>query len=205
MPTTPVDPLQRAEELFTSGTAHPVSVEDARERAIRVLTDAYAYDAITEGEFEWRLGELMRASSASAFDTIVADLMAASRGLTRIQERAAMSEGRITGFMSDTRRRGAWRVPERLEIRAVMCAMKIDLRYAVIPENCVINLKATMANVQIIVAPGTSVGFDVNPMLGAAKCDARDFQLPHRGAPDVRMVGSALLSEVRVRVKPLSR
>jgi hypothetical protein len=205
MPTTPIDPIQRAEELHTSGTAHPASIEDARERAIGVLTDAYAYDAITEGEFEWRLAELMRAHNVAIIDAVVADLMAASRGLTRISPHVAPSEGCIKGFMSETRRRGAWRVPERLEIRAFMSAMKVDFRYAAIPAHCVVNIKATMANVELIVAPGTSVGFDVNPMMGSASSDARDFQLPHRGAPDIRIVGSALMSEVRVRVKSLSR
>ena len=47
---------------------------EARERAIALLTDGYAYDALTEAEFEWRLGELMRAESTAAIDALVSDL-----------------------------------------------------------------------------------------------------------------------------------
>ncbi len=205
MPTTPVDPLRRAEELFTSGTGHPVSIEEARERAIRILTDAYAYDAITEGEFEWRLTSLMRADTTPALDAVVADLMGASTGLMRIHDRTPVSEGRIRGFMSEVRRRGAWRVPERLEIRAFMCDMKVDFRYAVVPDNCVVNVKATMASVQLIVPPGMSVGFDVNPLLGAASCAASHVLLPRGATPDLRVMGSALMAEVRVKVRALGR
>lgn len=205
MPTTPIDPLRRAEELFTSGSAHPVSIEDGRERAIRVLTDAYAYDAITEGEFEWRLSALMRASSNQDLDAVVADLMGASAGLLRIPDRTPVTEGRITGLMSEVRRRGAWRVPERLDIRAIMCDMKVDFRYAVVPDRCVVNVKAIMANVQLIVPPGLSVGFDVNPIMGAAGCDATNLHMPRGGVPDIRVVGSAFMAEVRVRVRPLGR
>ncbi|MEO7458467.1 MAG: DUF1707 domain-containing protein [Gemmatimonadaceae bacterium] len=198
---TPVDPLRRAEELFVSGSAHPVSIEDARERAIRVLTDAYAYDAITEGEFEWRLADLMRATTSASLDGIVADLMNASTGLTRIHDRTPVTEGRITGIMSEVRRRGAWRVPERLHIRAFMSDMKVDFRYAVIPEMCVVNLKATMSSVQVIVAPGMSVGFDVNPFMGSATSDATDIVRTRGGVPDIRIVGSALMAEVKVVVR----
>jgi hypothetical protein len=205
MPTTPVDPLRRAEELFTSGTAHPVSIEDARERAIRVLTDSYAYDAISEGEFEWRLSALMRASTTPELDAAVADLVSASQGLMRIHDRTPLTEGRITGIMSEVTRRGAWRLPERLEVRAVMCQMTIDLRYAVVPHGCALIVKATMANVQVIVPPGMSVGFDVSALLGAAGCDATDALIPRGAMPDIRVVGSALMAEVRVRVKPLGR
>lgn len=205
MPTTPIDPLRRAEELYTSGTAHPVSIEDARERAIRVLTDAYAYDAITEGEFEWRLSELMRAGTTPALDSVVADIVAASKGLMSIHDRTPVTEGRITGLMSEVSRHGAWRLPERLEIRALMCAMTVDLRYAVVPSHCVVNVSAMMANVQIIVPPGMSVGFDVSPLMGAAGSEATDAFVPRGAVPDIRVVGSAFMAEVRVRVKPLGR
>ncbi|MEP6732207.1 MAG: hypothetical protein ABJE10_16295, partial [bacterium] len=48
--------------------------EDARERAIRLLTDAYAYDVITDVEFERRLGQLTLTATPAMIDSLVADL-----------------------------------------------------------------------------------------------------------------------------------
>ena len=101
--------------------------------AIRTLTDAYAYDAITEVEFERRLSRLSVADSGAANGAIVADLPVMGTTDGRSSRRLLPTpRSRITGFMSEIRRTGPWVVPEHLSIRAVMCDMKIDLRYAVI-------------------------------------------------------------------------
>jgi hypothetical protein len=186
----------------------PLSVDDTRERAIRLLTDAYAYDVITEEEFEWRLGQMIHADSPHAIEALVADLVApapAATAVTRGYSPVFEPEGRVLGIMSETRRRGPWRVPQRLRVKAIMSDMKIDLRYAVLPPACTIDLSAIMANVTFIVAPGMIVDFDVTSVMAAAGNDARAAATSAYMLPHVRIQGMAIMAEVRVKVRELGR
>ena len=73
----------------------------SRERAIRILTDAYAYELITDFEFERRLQHLGAAASPSSIDAVVADLSApggTGREPVSAYGRYAPSEGRIVGM-----------------------------------------------------------------------------------------------------------
>jgi hypothetical protein len=185
--------------------SHHEPAQDSRERAIRLLTDAYAYDEITEHEFERRLGMLGLAATPAMMNSVVADL---GQGGALVRDAVpgylpAPREGRIVGFMSEARRKGPWRVPQRLLVRATMSDVKIDLRYAAIPPNCAIEVRALMSSVQIIVPPGLNVGFHVNPFLGAAGSDADDSMVP--GLSHVSVSGSCFMAEVRVRVRGLGR
>ena len=181
--------------------------EAAQERAVRLLTDAYAYDVITDIEFERRLGQLSSAASPAMIDSLIGDLAQRS-GLVREAVPGyamAPSEGRIVGFMSETRRKGPWRVPQRLLVRAVMSDMKIDLRYAAIPAGCSIEVKALMSSVSIIVPPGLVVAFNIDPFMGNARSDADDMSLGGGGLAHVHVHGSAIMAEVRVRVRAFGR
>lgn len=185
--------------------ARPLSrypTHEARESAIRILTDAYAYDAITEVEFERRLGRLSVADNGAAIGAIVADLPV----MGTIDERSSRRllptpRSRIVGFMSDVHRTGPWLVPEHLSIRAVMCNMTIDLSYAVIPPACIIDVTAVMAAVSILVSPGLTVEFDMQPVLASVGSDAEGGVPGGRALADVRLVGTAVMAEVRVRVR----
>jgi hypothetical protein len=183
------------------------AAEDSRERAVRLLTDAYAYDEITEFEFERRLGQLSAAVTPAMMNSVVADL-GQRAGLVRDPVPGYLpgpTEGKIVGFMSETRRKGPWRVPQRLIIRAIMSDMKIDLRYAVIPPGCKIEVRAVMSSVSIIVPPGLNVAFDIDPFLGAAGSDADDYMVQPRSLSSVSISGSAVMAEVRVRVRAVGR
>ena len=182
------------------------AADEARERAIRILTDAYAYDVISDVEFERRLEMLGKSVAASSVNAVVADLPVEGALVRRAPDYGmiAPSEGRISGLMSETRRTGPWRVPQRLAVRAIMCDMKLDLRYAAVPPQCEIDVTAVMSSVSIIVAPGTLVDFDVTPVMGAAGSGADDF-FRDPNAAHVRVRGKAIMAEVRVKVRRLGR
>jgi hypothetical protein len=184
-----------------------LSLDAARERAIRLLTDGFAYDLISVDEFEWRLGQLGRCDSAAAMNALVADLTTPSRELAGQGTAGSVppSEGRIVGFMSETRRVGPWHVPQHLRVRAFMSEVKIDLRYALIPPACMIDLAAVMANVKIIVAPGTVVDFEVGAFMAKASNDERAVSTDVHALPHLRIRGSAVMAEVRVRVRDRGR
>jgi hypothetical protein len=189
-----------------SGLAAGTATDEARERAIRILTDAYAYDVIGDAEFERRLEMLGKSVATSSINAVVADLPIEGGVARRAQEYGTMAprEGRIAGLMSETRRTGPWRVPERLAVRAIMCDMKVDLRYAAVPPHCEISVTAIMSSVAVIVAPGTLVDFDVNPIMGAAGSGADDFFRDPSSA-HIRVRGQAIMAEVRVKVRRLGR
>jgi hypothetical protein len=184
--------------------APATSLDEARERAIRLLTDGFAYDVITVEEFEWRLGQLSQADSSRAVDALVADLGTPAHPLaTRESMVNVETEGRILGIMSETRRQGPWRVPRRLVVKAVMSDVKIDLRYAAIPPECMIDVMAVMANVSIIVTPGMIVDFDVTPIMASAGNATRAMGTSIHALPRVRIRGTAIMAEVKVKVREL--
>jgi hypothetical protein len=189
------------------GSVQALAVEQAREQAIRILSDGFAYDALTEDEFEWRLGQLSFANSPAEVQALIADLpaaganpLAASYAGGTYAGVPAPAEERIRGIMSEVRRGGVWRLPMRLRVRALMSNVRLDLRRAVIPPGCVIEVSAMMAAVQIIVPPGLPVELDVSPIMGAARNDSERYP-PTPGAPVVRVHGSAFMAEVSVRAR----
>jgi hypothetical protein len=194
--------------LSTRGRSLAPSLDDARERAIRLLTDGFAYDVISVDEFEWRLGRLGQSDSAAAMDALVADLVMPSRALAGPESAgpaSVPSEGRILGIMSETRRVGPWRVPQHLRVNAVMSEVTVDLRSALIPRACSIDVTAVMANVKFIVPPGLVVDFDVGAFMGAASNDERAVPGDAFALPDLHIRGSAIMAEVRVRVRDRGR
>jgi hypothetical protein len=203
--TEPRTPLPVAPLWGATPPADPLV--EARERAIRLLTDGFAYDVISVDEFEWRLGQLGQADSPRAIDALVADLGTAGQppAVRGASSGVALPEGRILGVMSATRREGPWRVPQRLRVNAVMSEIRIDLRYAVLPPGCTIDVSAVMANVQFIVPPGMVVDFDVGSFMATTRNDVRAQRLDGYLHPHVRINGSAVMAEVRVRVKDLGR
>jgi hypothetical protein len=203
--TEPRTPLPAAPLRDDGIAAHPL--DEARERAIRLLTDGFAYDVITVDEFEWRLGQLGHADTPRAVDALVADLGAVSPGRAPASPATALvpAEARIFGLMSQTRRTGPWRVPQRLRVKGVMSEIRIDLRSAIVPAGCTIDVSAIMANVGFIVPPGMVVDFDVTAIMATTRNDARGQGLDGFLVPHVRIKGSAFMSEVRVRVRDLGR
>jgi hypothetical protein len=170
---------------------------------MRLLTDAYAYDVIDDAEFERRLSQLSLATSPRAMDALVADLDdsgAGARALAPTPER-----GRILAVMSDTRRQGAWRVPRDLSVVAIMSSVRIDLRYAAIPDECRIDVHAFMANVSIIVPPGLTVECDAMPVMASVCNHAAGAPADGYRAAHVEVHGSAVMSELRVRVRSPER
>jgi hypothetical protein len=203
MPYTPYGgaPAPRSSAASYPGALSPLPLAEARERAIRLLSDGYAYDALTEEEFEWRLGQLNRAMTAEGIDALVADLIAPPAVQSRPGSHPVLvpEEGRIAAIMGDTRRDGQWTVPRLLRVRAVMSSVRLDFRNALIPEQCTVDVSAIMSNVAIIVPPEMSVDMDVSAVLSNARNSANLG--PAYGAPRIRIVGSAIMAEVRARAR----
>lgn len=210
-----------------AGPGTPQFVE-AREEAIRLLTDRYGDGTLGDAEFELRLGQLRAAADATALEAVALDLRdrptpetgARHVGVPAPWPRPAPSypapsypapsypapspalpddEQRILAVMTETRRSGWWSVPHRLRVTAIMSEVKLDLREAAIAPGATIEVMSIMANVIILVPPGLAVEFEVSAMLGSA-IGPKESPSLYSGAPRLRVVGSSTMAEVRVKV-----
>lgn len=111
----------------------------------------------------------------------------------------APDEGRVLAVMSSTTRRGAWAVPRRLHVLAVMGEAVLDLREALLPAACEVEVFALMGNVRIILPAGADAQFEVGAFMAAADDHTRGHYLGTSGTgPRVRVTGLAIMAEVKV-------
>jgi hypothetical protein len=182
-----------------------LTVEDAREQAVRILTDRYADDSLTEAEFEARLASLSAAASPSEVQAVVADVLVPRTPLAALRSSTGAlpsrpHEERMLAVMSQTRRTGQWIVPDKLLVRSVMSEVVVDLRYAIVPSFCVIDVLAVMANVTVIVPPDLVTDCDIQAVMGAVNNDlvvTSGWRAPVR----VRLTGTSFMAEVKVQVR----
>ena len=107
-----------------------------------------------------------------------------------------LKEVRVT--MGSIERRGAWIVPEHLDVRVMWGSCELDLRDAKLsPGLTTIDVQITMGNVEIIVPPGMNVMLDVHSVAGnvadgehlqstlegdatgEGECEQREHPAPH--------------------------
>lgn len=210
MPDTPPNPPSRIALSYVPGDAGrsppPIAQsppEDSRARAIRLLTDRYADDSLTEDEFEWRLAHLAAANTPASLDALVADLTSPSVQFAAYPAAALTSDyGKLTSIMSHEHRTGQWAVPRLFEVRAVMAEVKLDFRYARIPVLCTIDIRAVMANVQLILPPDLTLDFELGSFMSSARNDAFHGGFMSAGPARMRVRGKAVMAEVRAKMLP---
>lgn len=188
------------------GSSAPLAqspLEDSRARAIRLLTDRYADDSLTEDEFEWRLAHLAAANTPASLDALVADLTTRSVQFAAYPAAALTKDyGKITSIMGNEHRTGQWSVPRLFEVRAVMAEVKLDFRYARIPALCTIDIRAVMANVQLILPPGLTLEFELESFMSSARNDVFHGEFMSAGPARMRVRGRAVMAEVRAKMLP---
>lgn len=107
---------------------------------------------------------------------------------------------RIWTVLSETKRRGAWQVPERLVLPVVMGDVLVDLREATLTAPVTtLEVQGLMGEVKIVVPDGVRVECTGSPIMGEfeERSDAGLAQ-PTPGAPLVRVVGAMIMGQVRV-------
>jgi hypothetical protein len=177
----------------------------ARERVVRLLTDRYADDSLTVEQFEAHLERMHALASVPALDAMAAELAVPGSGAAARTQAAARRPGGLAGtlpgrvfaFMSQTRRSGAWLVPPRLRLVSVMSEVHMDLREAVLPAECEVEVLALMGNVTLWLPPGARAHVEVDSVMASVH-DRGDRVLAPRG-PVVRVTGTAVMSDLKVR------
>jgi hypothetical protein len=194
------------------------SLARARELKINELSTHFANDDLTLEELERRIEQVYKAASVAELETITADLRQAAvvppdfvqakvvRGKGNTPTTYELPRGRILSFMSSTRKVARGPLPRELDLTAIMSDTKIDLTQAVLSDPMVVvEVRAVMASLRIVVPPGMRVVVDTNAIMSNVHSRADDYapsDVPATTkAPVVRLTGFAFMSDVQVVVR----
>jgi Cell wall-active antibiotics response 4TMS YvqF len=115
----------------------------------------------------------------------------------------------VVAIFSESRKQGRWVVPRHVRVLSIFGNAKVDLREAILQyKETIIEAHSILADIQIIVPPDVIVECDGDALLGSFTIDegkrrgARS-QPPSPDAPVVRVIGSAHLASVTVKIRPL--
>jgi hypothetical protein len=147
---------------------------ETRDRVIAVLSDAFAHDALDVDEFERRVTVAHTSESPAEIQALIADLPGPTEAIAPL---SALSPGTETlatqatqtvyAILGGIDRRGAWNVPRRMRVVAMMGGASLDLREARFPAGVIdVDVKALWGGVQIIVPPGLAVEVHGTAIMG---------------------------------------
>ena len=199
-----------------------LSLSDERERIIQQLSEHFANDRLSLDEMESRMELAYKASSIGELQRLTADLPspAAAAVPALLPAEAELQEvprdrERMFSVMSETSRRGAWLVPQRLDLLAVMSDTTIDLTQAALPTGIIdIHVRSMWAAVKIVVPPGLQVVNRVSSVMSSVHGGGEPSDAEERAATDssgwrqgtvVRLSGWALMAEVQTKVRRRER
>ena len=194
-----------------------LSLADERERIIQQLSEHFANDRLSLDELELRMELAYKAGSVGDLQRLTADLPSASAlpvpAPSAVEELPALApdRDRIFAVMSETSRRGAWVVPQRLDLLAVMADTTIDLTQAALPTGIIdIHIRSIWAAVKIVVPPGLQVVNRLSSLMasvagGGAPNESAGAGGGWKEGTVIRLTGWAVMAEVQTKVRRRER
>lgn len=194
-----------------------LSLADERERVIQQLSEHFANDRLSLDELENRMELAYKAGSLGELQRLTADLPSAAAVPVPAPLPAeelpvlARDRERMFAVMSETSRRGAWVVPQRLDLLAVMSDTTIDLTQATLPTGIIdIHIRSVCAAVKIVVPPGLQVVNRLSSLMGSVRGggEPNDAAGPSGGWQQgtvIRLTGWVLMAEVQTKVRRRER
>jgi len=176
----------------------------ARDAAIERLQDHYARDDLDVEQFERRVLAAENATTTAQLQDALAGLpappgSAAQAALVPV-ERSGQLTTTVSALLSSTERRGPWRVPSRLVVKATLGNVELDLSEAQIDGEVDLQVSATFGSVRIIVPEGLALDVDGRAVLGSFEHLAQHAR-SRRDRRLLRVRGRALFGSVELRVK----
>jgi hypothetical protein len=187
-----------------------VSVRDARERTISMLSELFAADELDLDEFERRVGLAHTLSTVAEIEGVVKDLRpvppAAAPAPTPQTALVPIGDVKrkstIVAVMSAAERKGTWQVAQHMRIVSVMGAADLDFREARLPPGVTeVTIIAVMGAAHIIVPPTLAVEIGGGAILGGFDHVDRAPVQPDPGAPLLRITGFACMGGVDVETR----
>lgn len=206
-------------------TERPISLDEAREKAIDLLSECFAQDRITMEDFERRVTLAQEAASLPELGKALEGLRGGAQGVGTagtVQAGAVQADdlamvarmgadlpaGRIrptdraVAVFSETKRSGPWIPARRNTVAAVMGSMVLDLREALLgPGETLFTVTAVMSSVEVVVPPGLHIECSGSAILGSFEQRGTRSVLPLGDMPLVRIDGFAVLSSVEIEYR----
>lgn len=184
---------------------------EERDEAVRVLSQAFADDAIAVDEFEQRVASVYKAETSKALKAVTADLPAAPKNtegnaplpapIDSSTTLARRPSQQLTSVLSSLERRIQGPMPDRLDVRSVMGSLELDLRRADFPPGVTeIRLNAVMANIEMELPDHVRVEDDGHAFLTSFSIRGRSHRRERGEEVIVRITGRSILSNVEVEL-----
>ena len=172
----------------------PALTSTAREQVIEVLSHHYAHDVISQAELEARLDRVFQARTRAELDMLVADLPGATGESNEGQVAVAPPHPRVvSAFFSAQEQRIMGTVPRRLQLRARMGYVEVDLTRATFqPGETTIDVRVFMGYVQVRLPAGVRVDNDGRAIFGYFSHKGSQSPEADDGARVVRITGRAV-------------
>jgi len=193
-----------------------LEVDEARERAIDLLSECFARDMLSVEDFERRVGvahaagsmvELGEAIEGLGGDGLTAPEKAGSPEKAPVRApAAAFSEVRPTDravvVFGETKRAGYWVPARRTTVAAVMGSARIDLREARLgPGTTNFTAVAVMGSIEILVPPGLHVQCGGSAVFGTFERRDSNPAPVASGESMVRVDGFSVFGSVEIETR----
>ena len=180
-----------------------------RDAAVARLSSAFAHDVIPLEEFEYRTTAALRATSIAELAELLADLpapAAAGAGGAGRGGALAVPSLRIAAVFGNVERGGPMDVPARLEIRALVGNVELDLSTARFGAGVTeIAISAVLGNVELRLPAGATVENQGRGVLASFTCRAPAPRGAAAGAAStvrILVTGRAVLGNVEIETAP---
>lgn len=203
----------QALQVVPAKAGQVVALREARERAIAVLSDAFARDDLEMEEFERRLGIAHRTDSLVELEQVTVDLVAAPLVAAQPIPNTALAvqstaigrtrdQQRLVAILGGVVRSGHWSPAQKIRVTAMLGGAELDFREAALPPGVTeVEVKAVLGGVNIIVPPQLAVDMEGTAILGGFAHSERSAAVPDPDRPILRISGLAVLGGVQIETR----
>ena len=186
-----------------------MSLRDARDQAVAVLSQRYADSVIDEDELERRIERVEGAESVLQVETVTRDLvpagglaglqLATMPALARVED--IQPERRLVAVFGEVKQHSGWQPARVNRVLTVFGSTHLDFRNAQLGAGVTeIRVRCVLGEVQIIVPPGMPVDVDCALFMASVERDDPDAEVaPTPGRPALRITGMATFGSIEIR------
>ncbi|MFG2223780.1 DUF1707 domain-containing protein [Streptomyces sp. NPDC048644] len=202
----PVHQDPRSVDMVKPVAGAEIRASDAdRDRIAEILREALAEGRLDPEEHSERIDAVYRAKTMGELEPVVRDLPAVGQPSPPPSGSGAYAgtpppDQNLVAVFSESKRKGRWQVPARINVTAIFGSVEIDLTEALFPQQQIlINVTAIFGSVEILVPENLTLRSNGSGVLGAFEVETNDALAAD--APVVQVNGYAVLGSVEAKPK----